>query len=56
MSTHNIKFHDYLRQFPYIFVFFSYRKNFAGTKNEFELAMVNEPSVFELLRFDYSVF
>ena len=23
-----------------------------GLKNEFELAMVNEPSVFELLRFD----
>ena len=25
-----------------------------GLKNEFELAMVNEPSVFELLRFDCS--
>ena len=25
--------------------------NFAGTENEFELAMVNEPSVFEPLRF-----
>ena len=26
-----------------------------GLKNKFELAMVNEPSVFELLRFDCSV-
>ena len=34
------------------FVFLSYRKNFVGLKNEFELAVVNEPSVFELLRFD----
>ena len=30
----------------------SCRKNFVGTKNEFRLAMVNEPSMFELLRFD----
>ena len=26
----------------------------AGLKNEFETTMVNEPSVFELLRFDYT--
>ena len=30
----------------------SYGKNFLGTKNEFKLAMVNKPSVFELLSFD----
>ena len=30
----------------------SYRKNIVGTQNEFELAMVNAPSAFELLRFD----
>ena len=29
-----------------------YRKNFVGLKNKFESAMVNEPSGFELLRFD----
>ena len=39
MSTHNIQFHDKIRIS-------------LGLKNEFELAMVNEPSVFELLRFD----
>ena len=33
--------------------FLELRKNFVGTQNEFELAMVNEPSVFELLRFYY---
>ena len=53
MSTHNIQFHDQIRKFPWIFVFLSYRENFVGTqKNEFALAMVNEPSAFELLRFD----
>ena len=33
-----------------------YRKNFVGAKNEFELAMVNEPSVLELSRFDCTYF
>ena len=47
----SIQFRDKVRKFPKFFVFLSYRKNFEGTKNEFELAMVNEPSVFELLRF-----
>ena len=54
MSTHNIQFHDKIRKFPQIFVFMSYRKNFVWTNNEFESSMVNEPSLFELLRFDYS--
>ena len=40
MSTHNIQFHHKIRKFPkYLFS--------GGTKNEFELAIVNEPSVFE---------
>ena len=51
MSTHNIQFHHKIRKFPKYFFFWSFRKNFVGTKNEFELAMVNEPSVFEPLRF-----
>ena len=52
MSTNNIQFHDKTRTFSLIFVFMSYLKNFVGTQKEFELAMVNKPSVFELLRFD----
>ena len=32
--------------------FLSCRKKFQGTKNEFEFAMVNESSRFELLRFE----
>ena len=52
MSTYNAQFHDKIRKIPEIFVFLSCRKNFVGTQKEFELAMVNEPSVFELLSFD----
>ena len=48
---HNIQFHDKMRKFPSIFVFFHARTSW-GLKNEFELAMVNEPSVFELSRFN----
>ena len=39
-----------IRRFSLIFVFFCSRK---GLKIEFELAMVNEPSIFELLRSVY---
>ena len=49
MSTLNIQFYDKIRKFPSIFVFLSYRKNFIATQKR---VMVNEPSVFELLRFD----
>ena len=52
MSTHNIQFHNEIRK-PLIFVFLIYRKNFVGSQ---KLSMVNEPSVFELLRFDCSSF
>ena len=32
MSTHNIQFHGKIRNFPQLFVFLSYRKNFVGTQ------------------------
>ena len=50
MSTHNIQLHDKIR------IFFKYlfskaiRRISQGLKNEFELAIVNEPSGFEPLR------
>ena len=37
-----------MKKIPKIDVILSYRKNFLGLLNEFELVMVNEPSVFEL--------
>ena len=46
MSTHNIQFHDKIKKKIPIGIT-SY-----GLIKEFELAMVNESSVFELLRFD----
>ena len=52
MSTHNIQFRDKIRKFPLVFVFWSFWKNFVVTQNEFELVMLNKPSVFELLRFN----
>ena len=52
MSTHNIEVHDKIREFPWILVSLSCRRISLALKNEFELAMVNEPSVFELLMFD----
>ena len=52
MSTHNIQFHDKIRKLlKYLFSWATGRVS-QGLKNEFELAMVNEPSVFELLNFD----
>ena len=32
MSTHNIQFHDRIRKFPEMFVFWSYKKNILGTQ------------------------
>ena len=32
MSTHNIRFHDKIRKFPFVFVFLSYGRNFVGTQ------------------------
>ena len=50
MSTHNIHFHDKIRKFPYLFSLAIGRISYR-LKNVFELAVVNEPSVFVLLRF-----
>ena len=32
MSTYNIRFHDKISKYPYIFVFLIYRENFLGTR------------------------
>ena len=50
MSIHNIQFYGKKRKCLSIFVFWRYRKNFNGTKNK--SAMVNESSVFKLLKLD----
>ena len=52
MSTHNIQFYDEIKKNPTFFYFVAIGRTSQGLKNEFELAMVNAPSVFELLRFD----
>ena len=53
MSTHNIQFHDRKENFlKYLFSGVVGRIS-LGLENEFELAMVNESSAFELLRFAY---
>ena len=55
MSTNNIQFHDEARKKSlYTFFFRTIGRISLGLKNEFEIEMVNEPSVFELLRFDCS--
>ena len=53
MSTLNIQFHDKIKKkFLYI-CFLKLSKEFhRASKYEFELAMVNEPSVFEPSRFN----
>ena len=55
MSTHNILSHDKIGKTHKISLdtcFLELSEYFRRDTNEFELAMVNEPSVFELLRFD----
>ena len=53
--THNIQFHTKIRKFPQIFVFWGDRKNYVGTRKLVQMShVVNEPSVFKLLRFDCS--
>ena len=51
MSTHNTQFHDKIK-FLLVFVFELSGEFRRDSKNEFELTMVNESSMFELLRFD----
>ena len=48
-----LQFHNEIKKKnPTFFYFVAIGRTSQGLKNEFELAMVNEPSVFELLRFD----
>ena len=50
MSTHNIQFYD---KISLNICFLQVAEEFRwDSKNEFELAMANEPLVFKLLRFD----
>ena len=52
MSTHNIPFSIYEKEkYPKLFQICSYGIFSMGPKNEFETAVVNEPSVFEPLKF-----
>ena len=53
MSTHNIQFLAEKNIFLIIFPWVIGRTS-QGIKNEFELAMENDPLMFELLRFDCS--
>ena len=50
MSTHNKQFHDEIENFLNYLFSWAIGRILQGLKNEFELAMVKEPSVFELLR------
>ena len=52
MRTHKIKFHDEKKKISLNKYFLEQSKEFRrDSKNKFELAIINEPSVFELLRF-----
>ena len=52
MSTHNILFLSIKKEnHPKLSQICNYRIYFKGPKNEFETALVNEPSVFEPLKF-----
>ena len=49
MSTHNIQFHDKSENLCSLELL---KKILLGLKNEFKLAIVKKPSMFQLLRFD----
>ena len=51
MSTHNIQFYDKKISLNICFLELSEELR-RDSKNEFKLAMVNEPSVFEISRLD----
>ena len=51
MSTHNIPFFIINNNIPKLSQIWNYGICSKGLKNEFETAMVNEPSVFEPLKF-----
>ena len=56
MSTHNIPFLNIKRILPELSQICNYGICSKGPKNEFEPAVVNEPSVFEPLKFYCSSF
>ena len=51
MSIHNIPFSIYTRKSVLIIPNLQLLDSFQGTQDEFETAMVNDPSVFEPLKF-----
>ena len=56
MSTHNIPFFNIKKEnIPKLSQICNYGICSKGLKNEFETAVVNEPSVFEPLKFYYSL-
>ena len=58
LSLHNIHFQDKIKDLKlsqHYYYISTYGKSFQGLKNEFEIAVVNEPSVFEPLKF-YSMY
>ena len=52
MSTHNIPFLIIKTNHPKLSKICNYEISSKGPKNEFETAVVNEPSVFEPLKFN----
>ena len=56
MSKHNIQFHDELKEIPIYLFSWAIGRICRDSKNQFKLAIVNEPSVFELLRFHCTTF
>ena len=52
MSIHNIQFHD-KNKIEFLNIFLELSEEFRRDKNEFQSAVVNDISVFEVLRFDY---
>ena len=53
MSIHNIPFSIYKENYPLVIPDLQLYDFSQGLKNEFESAVVNEPSVFEPLKFNY---
>ena len=51
MSTHNMPFISITKEITLNYHKFAGDEFFLGTQNEFETAVVNEPSVFEPLKF-----
>ena len=56
MRTHDIPFSEKKKNLPKLFQVCSYGIFSKGLKNEFQTAVVNEPSVFEPLKFYYNYY